>query len=50
MFIRYGLNVTGEHFTLDRSNGEFRQWLALKDGKKLDIVSGHCKRTTNAPF
>jgi hypothetical protein len=50
MFKRYGLAITGEHFTLNRSNGEFRQWLDLEGRKRLDLITGHCKRTTNAPF
>ena len=50
MFKRYGLVITGEHFTLDRKNGEFRQWLDLDGDKRLDLITGYCKRTTNAPF
>lgn len=50
LFKRHGLAITGEHFTLSRRNGEFRQWLDLEGGKRLDLITGHCKRTTNAPF
>ena len=50
MFRRYGLVITGEHFTLNRSNGEFTQWLDLEGSKRLYLITGHCKRTTNAPF
>jgi hypothetical protein len=50
MFSRYGLSVMGEHFTLDRSNGQFQQWLDIKGEKKLKLLSGTCKRTTDAPF
>lgn len=50
LFKRHGLIITGEHFTLNRRNGEFRQWLDLEGGKRLELVTGHCKRTTNAPF
>jgi hypothetical protein len=46
LFSRYGVTILGEHFTLDRTNGEFKQWLALKDDKKIYIVSGTCKRST----
>ncbi len=46
LFNRYGVAILGEHFTLDRSNGEFRQWLDLKDNKKIYIISGTCKRST----
>lgn len=50
MFKRYGLIVTGEHFTLNRKNGEFKQWLDIEGDKHLDLITGRCKRTTNAPF
>lgn len=50
MFKRYGLIVLGEHVTLDRTNGEFKQWIDLDGEKRLDLITGHCKRTTNAPF
>ena len=50
LFKRYGLIVTGEHFTLNRRNGGFKQWLDLDGGKHLDLIVGRCKRTTNAPF
>ena len=50
MFKRYGLTVIGEHVTLDRSNGQFKQWIDLDSEKRLDLITGRCKRTTNAPF
>jgi hypothetical protein len=50
LFKRHGLIITGEHFTLNRRNGEFKQWLDLDGGKRLDLITGRCKRTTNAPF
>jgi hypothetical protein len=46
LFSRYGVAILGEHFTLDRSNGQFKQWLDLKDNKKIYIVTGTCKRST----
>jgi hypothetical protein len=42
--------ITGEHFTLNRKNGEFKQWLDLEGDKHLYLITGRCKRTTNAPF
>jgi hypothetical protein len=36
--------------TLNRKTGEFSQWLELDGGKRLDLISGTCKRTDNAPF
>ena len=50
MFKRYGLIVLGEHVTLDRTNGEFKQWIDLDGEKRLDLITGRCKRTTNVPF
>ena len=50
LFKRYGLMITGEHFTLNRRNGQFKQWLDLEGDKRLDLIAGSCKRTTNAPF
>ncbi len=50
MFSRYDVSIIGEHFTLDRNNGAFRQWLELKGGKKLDLISGNCMRAENKPF
>jgi hypothetical protein len=45
MFSRYDFNIISEHFTLDRNNGEFRQWLELKGGKKLELITGTCLRS-----
>lgn len=50
MFKRHGAVIIGEHVTLNRKTGEFRQWLDLDGGKRLDLISGTCKRTDNAPF
>jgi hypothetical protein len=50
LFKRHGLVITGEHFTLNRRNGEFKQWLDLDGDKRLDLITGRCKRTTKAPF
>ena len=50
LFNRHGVRIIGEHFTLNRQNGEFRQWLDLEGGKRLELITGRCKRTTNAPF
>jgi hypothetical protein len=50
LFKRFGLIITGEHFTLNRRNGQFEQWLDLEGDKHLDLITGRCKRATNAPF
>jgi hypothetical protein len=50
MFKRHGVVIIGERVTLNRKTGEFNQWLELDGGKRLDLISGTCKRTDNAPF
>jgi len=50
MFKKYGFAVLGDHVTLDRSNGSFKQWLDLEGKKRLELITGSCRRTTNAPF
>ena len=50
MFSRYGISIISEHFTLDRNNGEFEQWLELKGGKKLVLITGSCMRSEKKPF
>lgn len=43
MFPRYGVMITGEHFTINRQTGELRQWLDVKGGTRLDLIRGECK-------
>ena len=50
MFKKYGFAVLGDHVTLDRSNGSFKQWIDLEGEKRLELITGSCRRTTNAPF
>ena len=50
MFKKYGFAVQGDHVTLDRTNGSFKQWLDLEGEKRLELITGSCRRTTNAPF
>ena len=50
MFKRHGVIIIGEHLTLDRRTGQLKQWLDLDGGKRLDLITGSCKRTNNAPF
>jgi hypothetical protein len=50
MFKKYVFAVLGDHVTLDRTNGSFKQWLDLEGEKRLDLITGSCRRTTNAPF
>lgn len=50
MFERFGVMVTSEQFTLNRSTGEFTQSLTIKDGRKIEIIHGYCGKLTKAPF
>jgi hypothetical protein len=50
MFERFGVMITSEQFTLDRTTGEFNQSLTIKDGKKIEIIHGYCGKLTKAPF
>ena len=50
LFKKYGFAVLGDHATLDRTNGSFKQWIDLEGGKRLDLMTGTCRRTSNAPF
>ena len=50
MFKRYGITIQGEHATLNRKTGEFRQWLDLGNDKHLYLMAGKCHRRDNAPF
>ena len=42
MFKRFGTVIMGEHVTLNRKTGEFRQWLDLEGEKRLDLIAGTC--------
>jgi hypothetical protein len=50
MFERFGVMVTSEQFTLDRTTGEFTQSLTIKDGRKIELIHGYCGKLTKAPF
>lgn len=50
MFKRHGVTIFGERVELNRRTGQFQQWLELGQGKRLQLISGTCKRTDNAPF
>ena len=43
LFKNYGFAVLGDHATLDRSNGSFKQWLDLEGEKRLELITGQCK-------
>ena len=50
MFERFGVMITGEQFTLERSTGEFVQTLTIRDGRKVDLIRGYCGKLIRAPF
>jgi hypothetical protein len=50
MFPRFGVMIAGEAFSLNRENGEFRQWLTLQDGSTLELMKGYCGRFAKAPY
>jgi len=50
LFERYGAMITGEQFTLKRSNGEFVQSLSLQDGRKYELIKGYCGKLIKAPL
>jgi len=50
MFERFGVMVTSEQFTIDRTTGEFNQSLTIKDGRKIELIHGYCGKLTKAPF
>jgi len=47
MFKKYGFVVLGDHATLDRTNGAFKQWLDLEGQKRLDLITGQCITNIN---
>lgn len=50
MFRRFGATVSGEEFTVDRSSGNFRQFLIFEGGRKVEFGAGYCGRYIKAPF
>ena len=50
LFERYGAMITGEQFTLKRSNGEFVQSLSLQDGRNFALIKGYCGKLIKAPL
>jgi hypothetical protein len=50
LFRQFGERVIKEGFTVDRNNGDFRQWLAFENGQKVEFIKGHCGKVTRPPF
>ena len=50
MFERFGVMITQEEFTIDRSDGSFVQTLTFRGDKTRHILKGFCGGLTTAPF
>lgn len=50
MFQRFGVMITQEEFTIDRTTGEFIQTLSVRDGKPVTLIRGTCAKVTKPPF
>ncbi len=50
MFERFGVKITREEFTIDRSTGEFQQTLGLIDGRNITLIRGTCARVIKPAF
>ena len=50
MFQRFGVMITQEEFTVDRSTGEFTQTLTIRDGKPVTLIRGTCAKVIKPPF
>ncbi len=50
MFERFGVMITQEQFTVDRSTGDFVQSLGLNDGRTIKLIKGTCAKVIKPPF
>ena len=50
MFERFGVKITREEFTIDRSTGDFQQSLGLHDGRNITLIRGTCARVIKPAF
>ncbi len=50
MFERFGVKITREEFTIDRSTGDFQQTLGLHDGRNITLIRGTCARVIKPSF
>jgi hypothetical protein len=50
LFQRFGVTVSGEEFTVDRSDGSFHQFLVFDGGRTVEFAAGYCGRYIKAPF
>jgi len=50
MFQRFGVTITREDFTVDRSTGSFTQSLTLSDARVVPLIRGTCAKVIKPPF
>lgn len=50
LFQRFGAQITGEEFTINRETGEFQQQLTINTGFQIPLIKGRCARLVKAPF
>ena len=50
MFQRFGVTITQESFTIDRSTGAFRQTINIQDGRTISLIRGTCAKVIKPPF
>jgi hypothetical protein len=50
IFQRFGANIAGESFTVDRVTGNFQQHIKIDTGFEIPLIRGHCARLVNPPF
>lgn len=50
MFERFGVMITQEQFSLDRTTGDFVQSLGINDGRNVKLIKGTCAKVIKPPF
>ena len=50
MFQKFGVMISREEFTVDRSTGAFVQTLTLNDGRSVPLIKGTCAQVHKPPF
>ena len=50
MFQKFGVMISREEFTVDRSTGAFVQSLTLNDGRNIPLIKGTCAQVRKPPF
>ena len=50
MFQKFGVMISREEFSVDRSTGAFVQSLTLNDGRTIALIKGTCAQVHKPPF